>query len=1134
MQQSGRNNSEVPRPVHALLAGWRVSLRRTRADWPIVAAAWLITLLAATLLAGGAIYPAAAAEAGLRRALAEAPAADTVIDVSRYSPGSEARAVDELVRVEIARVLGPLQGTIVRDWRTSATVALPDASSGEPGDQAIFGLLDGLADRAALLAGAWPTGAVPAGPDGLPSEPIEVAVVEAVATALGLEVGDVVPLVARASTAPTPIPVRLVGIFAITTPTDPFWNEDAQLVSGIVDRGQYRSLGPFFASESDLVLPGVGALNQHWRTFIGFDQVGVDHAGPLRSRIAALEDRLEAGGGGEFQVATGLPEILESVERSLLVSRTGVLLLIAQLAILAAYAIVLTASLLVDHRRIDTALLRSRGAGPWQVAALALLEGLLLAIPAVLIAPWLAAAALNVLNDAGPLAAVGLRIVPHVGTDAYVAAGVAGIGCVALLVLPALLAARGFATEQAGQSRQETRTFGQRMGIDVALLALTGIALWQLRLYGAPLTQTVQGRLGIDPLLVAAPAIGMVAGGVLALRMLPLLAHAVERMVTRGRDLVLSLGSRQLSRRPLRYTRSALLLMLAMSMGVFALSYGATWSSSQRDQAAYQAAADVRVVPARSGGAGADWSLPGRYAELAGFEEAFAVERIPNRISFVGAGSADVLALDAERAGAVALVRADEATVPLGEQLGALRAGRPDAILGALPDDAAFLQIRARADIGSIERFVYDEATGEFGVEPIDPSELTNVRLRAGVVLRDAYGLLHRVESELALLAGSETDIVLPLEPHGSLELAAVGVELWLPNETVLGHGEVGIVTLSQGADAAGPWIGLPLTGGEWRAKMAPGLENPGDLPPDQVQGTTVTLSGSGQFGGIFGAIGVPSARITFVPAVFGEFTDDVPVIANRAFLESTSSAVGEAVSTTVEGGHRRLTIVGVVESFPSTDPDRPLLIFDGPTLGLVRLLESASVRAPDEWWIAAADGADEGIADALRSAPFGSTEVVSVTERTRSLSTDPVALGIIGALTLGFVVTGLFAVVGLTVSGAVSARQRRTEFALLRALGLSGRQLFGSLWLENGSIVLVSLVAGTGLGLLIGWTVLPFITVTQQATAPVPPVLVEVPWDRILVLEIVSALALGVAVLLIGGVLRRIGVGSVLRMGED
>ena len=153
---------------------------------------------------------------------------------------------------------------------------------------------------------------------------------------------------------------------------------------------------------------------------------------------------------------------------------------------------------------------------------------------------------------------------------------------------------------------------------------------------------------------------------------------------------------------------------------------------------------------------------------------------------------------------------------------------------------------------------------------------------------------------------------------------------------------------------------------------------------------------------------------------------------------------------------------------------------------------------------------------------------------RTRSLSTDPVALGIIGALTLGFIATGLFAIVGLTVSAAVSARQRRTEFALLRALGLSARQLSASLWLENGSLVVVSLLAGTGLGLLIGWMVLPFVTVTQQAAAPVPPVLVQVPWDRILLLDGVSALALGVAVIVIGAVLRRIGVGSVLRMGED
>ena len=94
--------------------------------------------------------------------------------------------------------------------------------------------------------------------------------------------------------------------------------------------------------------------------------------------------------------------------------------------------------------------------------------------------------------------------------------------------------------------------------------------------------------------------------------------------------------------------------------------------------------------------------------------------------------------------------------------------------------------------------------------------------------------------------------------------------------------------------------------------------------------------------------------------------------------------------------------------------------------------------------------------------------------------------------------------------------------------------QLSGWLWLENAGIVVVSLVAGTGLGLLIGWVVLPFVTVTQEAAAPFPPPLVQTPWLSIGLLVVVSTLALGFTVVVLAAVMRRIGIGSVLRMGED
>jgi hypothetical protein len=410
-------------------------------------------------------------------------------------------------------------------------------------------------------------------------------------------------------------------------------------------------------------------------------------------------------------------------------------------------------------------------------------------------------------------------------------------------------------------------------------------------------------------------------------------------------------------------------------------------------------------------------------------------------------------------------------------------------------------------------------------------------------VVRDAHGLLHRVESAPTAVSATSAAIILPLQPQagrgavpiqgdprydGPLELALLWADVLLPAETVLVDGLAGILTLGTSAGAEGPWEELRLgDGGGWRAQISTGGPALEDVEQENVIGATVDLGG-------IGALQV--GQLVFLPPslVSGADLGDVPVIANRAFLEDTSSAVGETVTVRLEGAHRRLSITGVVETFPTTDPARPLLLFDQPTLALLRLEATAGVRDPDEYWIATRDGAEDGVTAALREAPFQSRSVVGFLDRTRALSSDPVALGVIGALALGFAVTGLFAVVGLVVSGAVSARQRRTEFALLRALGLSGRQLFGSLWLDNGSVVLVSLVAGTGLGLVMAWIALPFITVTQAAVDPVPPVIVEMPWDRILGLEILSAVALAVAVVLIGTVLRRLGVGGVLRMGED
>jgi ABC-type antimicrobial peptide transport system permease subunit len=139
----------------------------------------------------------------------------------------------------------------------------------------------------------------------------------------------------------------------------------------------------------------------------------------------------------------------------------------------------------------------------------------------------------------------------------------------------------------------------------------------------------------------------------------------------------------------------------------------------------------------------------------------------------------------------------------------------------------------------------------------------------------------------------------------------------------------------------------------------------------------------------------------------------------------------------------------------------------------------------------------------------------------------------VIGALTLGFVVAAAFAAVGFAASAAASTRARMLEFAVLRSLGLRTRQLSGWIGLESALVVALSLLAGTVLGLLVAWLVLPYAALGASGEAPAPPIRVAVPWVTVLWLE----LAVLGALVAIAGVqvafVRRLRPAPILRSGE-
>jgi ABC-type antimicrobial peptide transport system permease subunit len=84
--------------------------------------------------------------------------------------------------------------------------------------------------------------------------------------------------------------------------------------------------------------------------------------------------------------------------------------------------------------------------------------------------------------------------------------------------------------------------------------------------------------------------------------------------------------------------------------------------------------------------------------------------------------------------------------------------------------------------------------------------------------------------------------------------------------------------------------------------------------------------------------------------------------------------------------------------------------------------------------------------------------------------------------------VTAALSVVGFGTHVYLSTRRRRSSFVVLRALGVSPRQIYGSLLLEQALLVLAGLALGTLLGLLLLRLIVPGLPLQLGGAPPVPP----------------------------------------------
>ncbi|MGO8951682.1 MAG: FtsX-like permease family protein [Ktedonobacterales bacterium] len=300
-------------------------------------------------------------------------------------------------------------------------------------------------------------------------------------------------------------------------------------------------------------------------------------------------------------------------------------------------------------------------------------------------------------------------------------------------------------------------------------------------------------------------------------------------------------------------------------------------------------------------------------------------------------------------------------------------------------------------------------------------------------------------------------------------------------------------------------------------------------------------------------ASGLSSERSSAIAA------DDVPAVVDQALASSLQLTSGSHFILQPSGysGNEEMhfVVLSVVANIPTLYDDPDLqdsggasggLLVDYQTYAVVYHLDTRdSAPAPDTIWLRTqGDHASlASVRTALKSGPLAVDQLQDRRAIITQTQNNPLIVDLFGTLDIGAATALLLALLGVLIASWLSARNRLTNFALLRALGGEPRQLARVLLFEQGIIYAVSIGLGVAIGIVLSILVLPVLVIANGIANPstfnaanlnVPPVHAIYPLPLlVLALGILAAICL-ISIVVMTSVVARASIGQTLRLNED
>ena len=1120
--------------------------RRMRSAWGLLVVTAFGVLSAVTIMALGAMYSQALAEAGLRHSLAvtSATVINTQVVVRNRPLGPEDYTA---LRAEIEGIIDDTIGHLRRDQHRYAKMlpTLPFTQVGAP-----FGISDvplgrpffltGFQEHSRLTEGRWPSDEVTRDPAGCPNLTEGCPRVEAVlgldtSRLMGWGVGKEAWLVvfpADDDQPPQYIAVTVVGIAEPIDQRSEYWMGAADYFR--IGDWEGRPVAPIYVTEA-AYFGGVGkdypilVGDYGWFLYIDPDIITAGTVQDTRDNLTALETRINNQFPRTY-VITGLENsrntgLLASYQRELTLARAPLFLFISLVVVVILYFLALAVGLLAGARSAESSMLRSRGASVGQVGGLLAVGEGLIVLAATLVGPLLAWAAgsLLLVGTIDPAARPGAGDTPldvSLSWQMYAMGAVGGLLSLAVLtVAGSSLARLGILDFLRARARPPSAPWIQRYYIDVLAVVALGVLIWQIRQRGGFVEGELTGRgPALDPTLLVAPSAALLVLAFLMLRILPWAAAATAWAAQRTAPAWVALSLRRMARHPLPYASLTVVVTLAAALGVFAGSFQTTLARSEADQASYQIGGDITLGGTSFAGRSEEQRVESLNA-IDGVEAVAPVIR--ESVGFIDGPTKRgwVLGVDPITIHQAAWWRddfADEEPAPLDSLMAPLRRTLAVQAAGvALPEETRRVGIWVRRDdgenvgegvplptyrlwmrIGNHRGFYRNLEMGI--LSPLTPGEEAGDGWHHLIAPMPDVSATATADDRWRVVAVYLSGDSFSRTPPGGLsfdDFAAYGPGLPAQGQVVEGFEDVG------------PWVALPQGG---------------NVPDRTARNADAAHSGDAGLSVRWEEpLGRSPRGIVIPPAPL-----PLPAVASPGFTP------GQLVRFTIDGYIVPTQVTSTVNHFPTLDPRRSFVVVSVHELrSWLSQAPGAQSITPEEWWFDIAEGVDrEAAASSILDVGYRLSFLRDRADAVDLATRNPLAGGAWDALTgIGLAALALAVGLALCAHAAVAVREQRVDMSVGSALGVPRWQRYAGLALERVIIAVLGIVVGA----LAGWALARW-TLGELAGSNVTPPIVfvaEGPWLAATFLCLVVAAIAAIA--LATGVAGKLRTPEVLREAE-